>query len=75
MVSIMPRGGKRENAGRRTRQEKHNKPAKKILSCRVEVQTLNHLKEIEESSSKSKGEIVDLAIELLQEHPEKLEDL
>lgn len=69
---MTPRGGKREGAGRPTRADKEGKQPKVILSCRVEQETKDFLQAEEERTGWSIGELTDLAIERLQEHPESL---
>lgn len=54
----MPRGGKREGAGRPKIER-----ARKTLSCRVKPETLDFLEEEKERTQKSLGEIVDEAVE------------
>jgi hypothetical protein len=54
----MPRGGKRQGAGRPTRADKLGKPPKVILSCRVEAETLAFFRGEEERTEKSIGELV-----------------
>ena len=69
---MTPRGGKREGAGRPTREDKEGKQPKVILSCRVEQETKDFLQAEEARTGWSIGQVIDLAISTLQEHPEKL---
>jgi|GEM_PF-3185647 len=71
-MSISGRGGKREGSGRPKREQREGKPPKVVLSCRVEAETVAFLKQEEQRTSKSIGELVDLAIEVLQENSEEL---
>jgi hypothetical protein len=67
----MTPGGKREGAGRKPRLEREGKPPKALLGCRVEQSSFDFIQEQKDQSGLSPGEIVDIAIETLKEHPEK----
>ncbi|WP_373531205.1 hypothetical protein [Vampirovibrio sp.] len=67
----MTRGGKRDGAGRPTRSDKEGKQPKVVLSCRVEAETLAFLDSEKQRTDRSIGELTDLAVFLLQKHPEE----
>jgi hypothetical protein len=62
----MTRGGSREGAGRRRLSEADRR---KQLSCRVNDATFQWLSSERDRTSASVGEIIDLAVTVLQEMP------
>lgn len=59
----MPRGGKREGAGRPTRQNAEGKNPRVSLDCRVEEETMNWLLEEKNKTQESLGEVVDKIVD------------
>lgn len=66
-MSTMTRGGKREGAGRPRKSEE----ARVHFGCRLKETNAEWIQAEKERTGKSAGEIADLAIELLQKHPEE----
>ncbi len=62
----MPRGGSRKGSGRplKTAGEKRD-----VLNCRIKASNKQWLEQERERVDRSIGELVDLAIEVLQTHP------
>jgi len=67
---MSPRGGWR-GGGRPKLQDKGLKP-RQTLSCRIDPEAYDWLQQTAQESPLSVGEIIDLAIFTLKEHPEKL---
>lgn len=65
----MTRGGARKGAGRRQRTPEEKRHP---LNCLVSFQSLAWVQSERERTGYSAGELVDLAIEILQKHPEEL---
>ena len=64
----MPRGGWRGGG----RPKKDEGTVRELLGCRVKSPVKDWLYSEKERTGRSVGEIVDVAVELLQEHPERL---
>jgi len=65
----MTRGGARKGSGRKAKTQKEKRHP---LNCLASYQTVVWINSERERTNKSIGELVDLAVEVLQEHPEKL---
>ena len=59
----MPKGGKREGAGRPLKIEAEGKPPRTTLGVRVEQATYDFVYQESKDTDKSAGEIVDIAID------------
>lgn len=65
----MTRGGKREGSGRPL---KNANGVRHTLTCRVKESNRLWLYQEKERTGKGVGDLVDLAVEVLQKHPEEL---
>lgn len=66
-MSVMTRGGKREGAGR----PRKSNEARIHFGCRIKETNAEWIQSEKLRTGKSVGEITDLAIEVLQKHPEE----
>lgn len=66
-MSTMTRGGKREGAGR----PRKSNEARIHFGCRIKETNAEWIQSEKLRTGKSVGEITDLAIEVLQKHPEE----